>query len=214
MGKLFLITGDIILNSTGMDAIVNAQNKYMINGSGICGLVYRNAGPELLKYCKDNYDKNMKVSEVRVTPGFNLNMEIIHVYAPIYKEWDNPIEKLEESYINMLYTIKEKGYKNVIVPSLGTGAHGYSHSDVAFMVIKQLYEFVSQNDVNIYFVNRYSIVTNEYYKALISQFEISEDEIKKSLLNIKECYNDFISGKDFGLLTEYEKKIYELFHNK
>ena len=34
MGKLYFITGDIIENSKGMDAIVNAQNKYMINGSG------------------------------------------------------------------------------------------------------------------------------------------------------------------------------------
>lgn len=214
MGKLFLITGDIILNSTGMDAIVNAQNKYMINGSGICGLIYRNAGSELLKYCKENYNKNMEVSEVRVTPGFNLNMEIIHVYAPIYREWTNPIEKLEEAYINMLAVIKEKGYKNVIIPSLGTGAHGYSHLDVANMVMKKLYEFVLQNDINIYFVNRFAIATNEYYKALISQSGISEDEIKNSLLNIEECYNDFIDGKDFDLLSEYEKKIYELFYNK
>lgn len=43
MEKLYLITGDIIENSNSMDAIVNAQNKYMINGSGICGAVYRNA---------------------------------------------------------------------------------------------------------------------------------------------------------------------------
>lgn len=35
-----------------MNAIVNAQNKYMIDGSGICGAVYRNAGIELLDYCQ------------------------------------------------------------------------------------------------------------------------------------------------------------------
>jgi len=36
MGKLYLTTGDYISNATGMDALVNAANKYMINGSGIC----------------------------------------------------------------------------------------------------------------------------------------------------------------------------------
>ena len=59
MGKLYLITGDIIENSNGMDAIVNAQNKYMINGSGICGTIYRNAGMKLLEYCKNNYSVPM-----------------------------------------------------------------------------------------------------------------------------------------------------------
>lgn len=29
MGKLYLTFGDFILNSNNMDAIVNAQNKYM-----------------------------------------------------------------------------------------------------------------------------------------------------------------------------------------
>lgn len=47
-----MLTGDIIENSKDMNAIVNAQNKYMIDGSGICGAVYRNAGIELLDYCQ------------------------------------------------------------------------------------------------------------------------------------------------------------------
>ena len=43
MGKLYLLSGDYILNSKDKDAIVNATNKYMINGSGICGDIYSNA---------------------------------------------------------------------------------------------------------------------------------------------------------------------------
>ena len=34
-GKLIFLSGDYITNSKGMDAIVNAANKYMIQGSGI-----------------------------------------------------------------------------------------------------------------------------------------------------------------------------------
>lgn len=209
MGKLYFITGDIIENSKDMDAIVNAQNKYMINGSGICGLIYRNAGPKLLEYCKKNYSENMEVSEVRVTPGFNLNMDIIHVYAPIYNEWkaNDPILKLEESYINLLNSIKENKYKNVIIPSIGTGAHGYNHSEVSEIVVKCLYNYVRENDVNLYFINRFAIATNEYFIEFLKLKDFNNDEIMECLLNETECYKDFIEDKEKDELTLYEKYI-------
>ena len=50
MGKFYLITGDIINKSKGMDAIVNAQNRYMSHGSGICGAIYNASGFELDEY--------------------------------------------------------------------------------------------------------------------------------------------------------------------
>jgi O-acetyl-ADP-ribose deacetylase (regulator of RNase III) len=51
-GKLIFLSGDYITNSKGMNAIVNAANKYMIQGSGICCAIYKAAGPKLQEYCK------------------------------------------------------------------------------------------------------------------------------------------------------------------
>ena len=84
MGKLYLLTGDYILNSKNKDAIVNAANKYMTYGSGICGVIYSNAGNQLEEYCHNIYKTDMVNNEVRITPGFNLGMDIIHVLAPKY----------------------------------------------------------------------------------------------------------------------------------
>lgn len=83
MGTLHLITGDIIENCIDMDAIVNAQNKYMQNGSGVCGAIYNAAGISLLEYCQKNYKEYMTDGEVRITPGFNLKCDIIHILARI-----------------------------------------------------------------------------------------------------------------------------------
>lgn len=209
MGKLYLLTGDIISNSKGMDAIVNAQNKYMINGSGICGAIYRNAGNELLEYCKKTYSNYMEPCEVRITPGFNLNMDIIHSYSPIYREWDNPLDKLIEAYSNLLTSIKNNNYKKIIIPSLGTGIHGYKHEDVAEKVMNLLYEFCLNNDVEIYFINRFVITTNIYLNALLNLYKIGEKDILDMLINEKDCYKDFIEGRDINDLCYYEKLIYK-----
>ena len=162
MGRLFLTTGDYISNSNGMDAIVNAANKYMISGSGICGAVYVAAGVELIDYCKNTYIEDMVNNEVRITPGFKLNMDIIHVLAPKAFEEQQPVEELMKSYKNLLDTILRKGYKKVLVCSIGTGIHGYKHEDVAYPIIQLLNNFCKINDVEIYFNNLYPLYKDVY----------------------------------------------------
>ena len=72
MGKLYLITGDIIEKCKDMDAIVNAQNKYMVHGSGICGAIYNAAGPKLEEYCHNTYKDNMIDGEIRKKVMWNV----------------------------------------------------------------------------------------------------------------------------------------------
>ena len=164
MGTLHLITGDYIENSRRMDAIVNSQNKYMISGSGICGAIYKAAGPKLSEYCQNNYKKHMSIGEVRITPGFDLKADIIHILVPKYYEERDPLEKLLYCYNNLLLSIKDKGYKIILMPSLGTGVYGYKHEEVAGPLIKLLTEFCQYNDVEIYLNNRLELETNVYLK--------------------------------------------------
>ena len=44
--------------------------------------------------------------EVRITPGFNLPMDIIHVLAPKYYEETDSINSLMDCYNNLLLNIK------------------------------------------------------------------------------------------------------------
>ena len=223
MGKLYLISDDIISNSVGKDAIVNAQNKYMQNGSGICGAIYRAAGIELLEYCQSIYKEYMNVGEVRITPGFNLKMDIIHVLAPKAFEEKQPLEKLLECYNNLLDEIKKHNYKTVILPSLGTGIHGYEHKDVAKPLMIMLNNFCNNNDVDLYFINLNPIVTdiylNEYLKikGLILKNDLSilePDQMKEYLFknglvndNIKYLYMNYIDGKELEDICLEEKII-------
>ena len=167
MGILKIISGDIIENSTEVEAIVNPANKYMDYGCGVCGAIYESAGVEQLEtYCHNKWIKKMEVNEIRITTGFALLKDIIHIFAPIYVEEREPIEKLKESYLKLFEVIKREEYKCVIIPSIATGFHGYQHEEVAEMVIKALEEFCNNNDVKIIF-NLYDDETKQIYEQYI-----------------------------------------------
>lgn len=223
MGKLFLLTGDYILNSDGKDAIVNAANKYMANGSGICGAIYRNAGYQLEEYCHNTFKTDMMNGEVRITPGFNLNMDIIHVLAPKYFEEDKPIDELIKAYKNMLDEIVKHNYKNVLLCSLGTGIHGYKHEEVAKQLIFLLNNFCKLNEINLYLNNIYPIYKDIYLKEFLianalslknDLSKLSVSEMKQYLVdnnlienNIKIKYDDFVKGKELNDMCLTEKLI-------
>lgn len=223
MGKLILTSGNYLDNINYVDAVVNAQNKYMQYGSGICGVIYNAAGSELLDYCQLNYNEYMNVGEVRITPGFNLKKDIIHILAPKYFEETNPIEKLLDSYGNLLNVIKEKGYKSILLCSLGTGIHGYKHEDIVKPLINLLNGFCRLNDIDIYFNNKYTLETDMYLKYYLTLNKIDlynklvEYDIPsiKSFLqenglnepNIKLKYKEFVKGKELEELTLTDKKI-------
>ena len=210
MGRLYLTTGDYISNSTGMDAIVNAANKYMAYGSGICGAIYVAAGVELIDYCKNTYIEEMENNEVRITPGFKLNMDIIHILAPKAFEEQAPVEELMKSYKNLLDSISKKGYKKVLVCSIGTGIHGYKHEDVAKPIIQLLNNYCKINDVEIYFNNLYPLYKDVYLKEYLS---INFLDLKNDLFKLD--VSDMMTYlKDNNLIENDIKNKYKIFCKK
>lgn len=148
MGKLILNYGNVLDYLNNMDAIVNSNNQYMICGSGVCGLIYKMADKDKLEeYCRDNFKELMKINEVRITKGFNLGLDIIHIYCPKYYESKAPIKELLKGYENIFIKAKEKNYKNIVSVSLGTGLHCYKHNEVGKEVVNKLCELVSKYDI-------------------------------------------------------------------
>ena len=149
MGKLEIVSGNILDYLADKDLIVNSANKYMIYGSGVCGAIYKKANKELLEdYCKNHYRENMKVNEIRFSPGFDLGIDLLHIYCPKYYESEDPLNELLESYNNIFIKAKENKYKNIISVSLGTGIHGYKHNDIAKDIVIRLNELVKGYDID------------------------------------------------------------------
>lgn len=179
MGKLNIISGNILNYLDGMDAVVNSANEYMISGSGVCGSIYKAAGNEKLeKYCKDNFSSNMKTNEIRITPGFNLGLDIIHVYAPKVYGNKEPIRELVDTYSELLFMASEKRYTNIISVSLGTGVHGYKHEDVVGPVlglVKHYLELPNTDKVNFTLV----LPNDEIRDLYINHKPLTYEEFRK-----------------------------------
>ena len=149
MSKLDIVSGNILNYLDNKDLIVNSANKYMTCGSGVCGAIYKSANKELLEdYCERYFTENMKVNEVRITPGFDLGIDILHIYCPKSYESKEPLKELLDSYNEIFECVKEKKYKSIVSVSLGTGVHGYKHNDIAKDVVNKLNELVKEYDID------------------------------------------------------------------
>ena len=163
MGKYRILIGDITSDKIlkEHDLIINPTNPQMVAGAGVSGAIFKKAGVDKLEnytqrkyninYFTDNYiiDNIMKVGEVRITPGFNLDMDIMFVQGPKAWEFDNSEKILFNVYSNMLNEIYKMNYKNILLPSLGTGDYGFEHRLIGKRVSKIINDFVNNKDINI-----------------------------------------------------------------
>lgn len=167
MSKLEIVKGNILDYLDGKDLIINSANRFMSEGSGVCQAIYRASGSaRLMDYCFTTFDRRvMNVNEIRITPGFNLGIDILHIYCPNANYNDNNLDELKESYKSIFKTIKEKGYKDILSVSLGTGVHGYNHQEIANDIINLLKTLVNEYDVNFTLV-----LFDKYNYELYSNF--------------------------------------------
>ena len=165
MGKLNIVCGNIFDYLDNKDLIVNSANQYMRYGSGVCGAIYKMADKDLLEqYCREHFKVNMKVNEIRFTPGFNIGIDILHIYCPKYYEYKDhrlAIDDLLESYYQIVIKAMTNMYKSIVSVSLGTGVHGYKHSDVVKRIIELLKYLVLKYNIDFTLV-----LPNEEIKEL------------------------------------------------
>lgn len=176
MGKYNILVGNITNDEIlkGHDLIINPSNPAMLFGSGVCGAIFKKAGiDELEAYTQKTFDINyfteninrdnlMKIGDVRITPGFNLGMDIMFVQGP--KKWtvENPLDVLKGVYINVLKELENNKYKSILLPSIATGVYGYEHEEVGKMLSDLIKDFVKDKDINIDLV-LYKEEDKQYY---------------------------------------------------
>ena len=140
-----IFIGDLVALPFHVGAVVNAANEDLVAGGGVCGAIFRAAGPGLQEAC----DKvaPCPTGEARITPPFKINADhIIHAVGPIFRD-DSAEERqlLASAYTNALQLADDAGLESIAFPAISTGIYGFPPEEAAPVVHAAIAAFKPKN---------------------------------------------------------------------
>ena len=146
-----IIRNDITKMKT--DAIVNPANMELKMGGGVCGDIFKAAGPEELKRACNSIGK-WNVGEAVITEGYGLHAKyIIHIVGPIWRGGDYGEERLLYSaYMSSLNLALENNIKSISFPLISSGLYAYPKDKALRIAISAIGEFLLKHDMDVYLV--------------------------------------------------------------
>ena len=138
-----------------VDVIVNAANSQLLEGGGVCGAIFRDAGSsELADACSDI--GGCETGNAVITPGFNLSTKyIIHAVGPIWHGGENgEAELLYNAYEKSLILAKENDCHSIGFPVISSGIYGYPKDEAWKIAVQACNDFINDNPdypINIVF---------------------------------------------------------------
>ena len=126
------------------DAVVNAANSELRQGTGVCGYIFQDAGvKEMTAACNaiGHCDEGCAV----ITPGFKLPAKyVIHAVGPRYKDGKHgEPELLYSAYKQSLLLAKENGLHSIGFPLISAGVFGYPKEEAWQKALEACQDFLA-----------------------------------------------------------------------
>ena len=136
----------IDITDLDVDAIVNAANRYLEEGGGVCGAIFRKAGSDELREACSRIG-GCETGNAVITPGFELKSEyVIHAVGPIWNGGhDDEAELLYGAYENSLALAKENDCHSIGFPVISSGIYGYPKEEAWEIGIQSCNDFINAN---------------------------------------------------------------------
>src|SRR5262245_35148570 len=108
-----------------VDAIVNAANRQLLRGAGVCGAIFAAAGSGLDEACAAI--GHCEVGDAVVTPGFRLPARfVVHTVGPVWHGGGRgEPDLLASCYQRSIEVAREEGARSIAFPAISTGIFGY-----------------------------------------------------------------------------------------
>ena len=108
------------------DALVNAANEDLYQGSGVCGAIFQAAGARMLtEACRAI--GHCHTGSAVITPGFNLYSKyIIHAVGPIWLDGKHKEPQLlYNAYMSSLMLAAQYQCRSIGFPLISSGIYGF-----------------------------------------------------------------------------------------
>lgn len=129
-----------------VDVIVNAANRNLSHGGGVCGAIFSRAGPHrLAEACSEI--GGCETGSAVITPGFDLKAKyIIHAVGPVWQGGNSGEEELLYSaYEKSLILAKENQCRSIGVPVISSGIYGYPKKEAWQVAVRSCRDFIENN---------------------------------------------------------------------
>ncbi|MBQ3688412.1 MAG: macro domain-containing protein [Bacteroidales bacterium] len=164
-----------------VDVIVNAANTALQMGGGVCGAIFRAAGPSELQAACDKLAP-IKTGEAVITDGFKSKAKyIIHTAGPIYQGGNTAQEKqLYDCYYNSLKLASEKNLKSIAFPLISAGIYGYPPNKALSTALKSIHDFLGGYDgeMTVYMI----VYNDDAFSAAKKLYDGVESYIDEKLI--------------------------------
>lgn len=154
-----------------VDAVVNAANKGLWAGGGICGVIFNKAGMNELTEACNRIRTPLKDGDAVITPAFNMKnaKSIIHAVGPNFSMTPTAFDRLFDAYYNSILVLKENGLHSISFPLISSGIFGgmldNPAGESASQCIKAYNKFISDwpdYDIEVFLC---AFTDAEYYSA-------------------------------------------------
>lgn len=109
-----------------VDVVVNAANRGLWAGAGICGAIFAKAGMAELEAACRKYKTPLRDGDAVITPAFGITnaRAIIHAVGPDFSRTPDAFDELYAAYYNSLVVMKAEGYHSIAFPLISSGIFG------------------------------------------------------------------------------------------
>jgi len=133
VAELQLHRGDITAQPD-IDAIVNAANRELAPGAGVCGAIYRTGGASIFEEAARL--GGCDTGDARATSAGDLpNRFVIHAVGPVFTGAPEDAELLASCHRRAVEEAAELGCRSIAFPAISTGIYGYPIEQAAPIAI-------------------------------------------------------------------------------